>query len=284
MTEQLEERPGAAEAIMRAVDSITKPTTARIERDDPTIIADEDLDITNDVDRGKRTLDKAVREAVAAGETRDQAVARLRIPLLTVAAQSRKHADTPSLWDRASDALGVGLEGGARSALAGRSPVDIDLMEIRGIIRGTVIHDLRERGVRIKKTDTIPMLIRRLATYVIGHEPDQLWWYEYRFAQWARLLETYLRAVLDDGPKSMHLRNTACTECGTRQVRVEADDGYQLVPALTAEYREGTFRAIVCAACAATTWRGDDLETLAAKILKQPRLLKSGKQDGRVTA
>lgn len=262
VTDQRDDRVAAA-AMMIAVDAITQPSVAKLDRDQEA------------VQDGRRLLEMTIAEAVA--------VAAVRRSVLTVAAQTRRHAETPSLWDRASDALGVGLEGGARSTLAGRSPVDIDLMEIRGIIRETVIHDLVERRVRIKKTDTVPQLLRRLAAYIKGREPDQLWWYEYRFAQWARLLETYLRAVLEQ-PKSIRLLNTACTECGTRQVRVEAEDGHQLVPALVAEFRDGVFRAIVCGACAATTWRGDDLETLAAKIASQPRLLRSGTEDGRVVA
>lgn len=262
----------AAAAIWVAVDAITKPSTVRVERGDLA----EDLDIE------REAIEKAIAEAVAAGESLEAATVRLRRPLLVAAGESRKRSEVPSLWDRASEALATGAEGGTRSPLATRSPCDVDLMEIRNLIRETVIHELVERKVPIKKTDTVPMLIRRLAGYVIGREPDRLWWYEYRFAQWARLLETYLRAVLDEQAKSVRLINTACTECGTRQVRVEAEDGHQLVPALMAEFREGAFRAIVCAACAATSWRGDDLETLAAKIAAQPRLVRSSKEDGRV--
>ncbi len=175
---------------------------------------------------------------------------------------SRTDAVVPSLWDQATGALQIGLEstGGSRGPLCERSPVDVDLMEVRSIIAGTTVHELATR--RLKPRPTVPRQLRQLATHVIGHEPAELWWWEYRFSSWAHMLSTYLHTY-DRQPQPVRLRNSPCPHCDVRQVRIETEDGPRVVPALVIDFRDGYVRAAECSACGFLWWRGQDLERLA---------------------
>ncbi len=182
-------------------------------------------------------------------------------------------ATIPSLWDQATNALVGGEQGGTGSKpKRERSPADLDLMEIRALIRDTTRHELRVRGLKTAKDADgfdVPFTaaeIRRLASLVIEKDgADNLWWWEYRFAQWGRLLEAYLHAA-EHQPKSVRLRNSACPLCRTSQVIVDVDGERQVLPAIVIDFRDGYVRAAVCEACGHTlAWRGD-LDALAKEL------------------
>lgn len=237
--------PVAIQHIWAAVDRITKPEHAPIPR------ADETLE------------------------------AWLRGPLCDIAAHHRalvNYGIIPSLWDQASNAL-IGAEHdntGPGGDPAERNPCDIDLMEIRGIIRDTTTHELarlfRIPPSRVRPPGNTPAQLRRLASTAITQEPDQLWWWEYRFASWGRLLATYLGAV-DRVNRARWLRNSPCPKCGATGVLVESDhdtDRKVWVPALVVDFRDGYVRATTCQACAHTWFRGEQLHELA-KALNTPK-------------
>lgn len=224
----------AVARIWTAVDSITKPTRVPVRRaDDPEWLTHIRLS-TDEVS----------------------------CSLLAYRAATAPWGTIPSLWDQSSNALTHGNETQERPGgnQAERAPCDIDLMEIRAIIRETTELELFRRHQ--PRTGDVPQRIRRLAATVITHEPAELWWWEYRFASWARLLATYLRA-LDASVKPVRLRNSACPLCKTRQVTVESDYGPVVVPALVIDFRDGYVRAAECSACGASWFRGEDLMTLA---------------------
>lgn len=191
-------------------------------------------------------------------------------------AATRRIGDELSLWDQATQALATGMDEGGGSPLRERSPADLALMEIRGIIRDTTRMELEKRAVKTRYTthgrpaDFNQNEIRSLASRVIADsEPDLEWW-EYRFAQWARLLQTYLHAH-EHQPKSVRLRNSPCPACRTRQITIESDNGPIVVPAILIDFRDGMVRAAECTACGATWFRGPDLEALAEELCNPPR-------------
>lgn len=183
-----------------------------------------------------------------------------------------RRAKVPSLWEQSTYALTTGSESaeGGASPLRERSPADLDLMEIRSIIRGTTRHELEQRGVRTVRgsdgtpTEFDPEEVRELARLVANS--GDLWWWEYRFASWGRLLEGYLHAA-EHKAKPVRIRNTPCPLCRTEFVRIETDDGEaQIVRPLIVDFRGGYVRAARCEACSATWFRGAELHQLADLI------------------
>jgi len=171
--------------------------------------------------------------------------------------------EVPSLWDQSGSALETGMGcSGNPSTLSERSPLDVTLMEIRGTIADTTRHELNQRRLGRRDHDRVPAMIRTLAAYIVGHQPDQLWWFEYRFASWARVLGTYLQAY-ERQPNAVHLRNTPCPTCGCRQV---IDDDGMVHPAIVIDFRDDLVRAAQCRHCGALWWRGPQLEQLAALL------------------
>jgi len=157
-------------------------------------------------------------------------------------------------------------------------------MEIRGLIRDTCRHEMARHGGKAKvgPGGTVAPFdqreLRALASAVIRDCPDDLWWWSYRMASWARLLDTYLRASLHQ-PKPTRLRNTPCPLCRTRQITIEQDNGDRVVVApLVVDYRDGYIRAARCEACAATWFRGDQLRELA-RLVDTPDTVVASRRD-----
>lgn len=220
-------------ALWEAVDQITKPTTRRLFRTD-----------------GEWLRELADDPAATVCD-----VAAYRAATVT-------HASVPSLWAQAEMALTTGADetGRGGSRLAERTPADLDLMEMMATVKDVVA--LQLQGRRIKARATVPEQCRQLAAHVAGHEPDHVEWWTFRFAQWARGLAHYLKAV-DTGPKPVRLRNAACPLCKTRQVTIDTDLGPVVAPPLLVDFTGGFIRAAQCTACSGTWWRGDDLMQLA---------------------
>lgn len=169
-----------------------------------------------------------------------------------------------SLWDQANDRLFAGKQGeGGSGSLSERNLLDLDLMEVRAIIAETTTTELLKRDLDL--LPGTPAQIRRLAGHVIGHEPDELWWWEYRFTSWARQLATHLQAY-DREARDVRLRNSACPECQAHQVVVERDGERLVEPALLVTFRDGYVQATECSACAFIWWRGAQMEALAAQL------------------
>lgn len=187
--------------------------------------------------------------------------------IATYRAATLSHGTVASLWEQATWALTTGsepMEEGGRSPLASRSPADLDLMEIMGTIRDTVAAQLAEW--RLAGRLTVPAQLRQLASHVGGHLPDDVGWWTYRTAQWARMLGVYLRAV-DLGPRPVRLRNASCPACSARTVTLKGGDEDQVVPALVIDFtQDGYARATECLSCHFTWWRGDDMERLAVEL------------------
>lgn len=227
-------------ALWEAVDSITKPTQQRVDREPDE--ADWLRDLADD-------------------------------PTLTVCdvatyrAATVSFGEVPSLWRQAETALQTGMEageGGNRTPLRERSPADLDLMETMLTIRESMAWQLPGRG--IVPRGGVPTQMRQLAAHVATNEPQHVAWWTYRFAQWSRMLARYLRAV-ETGPKPVRLRNAPCPECGTRQITLPTDDGPKVVPPILIDFTEaGWIRAATCSACMATWWRGEDLHRLADRL------------------
>jgi hypothetical protein len=224
----------AIRGLWAAVDLITKPTSRKVDRG-------SDADWLEELrsDTTMRFCDvQAYRAATLA------------------------YGTVPSLWEQATWALTTGSEssgGSNASPLAMRSPADLDLMEIMATVREVIA--LQLDGRKIHARTTVPEQVRQLAAHVVGHEPQHVAWWEFRFAQWARLLGVYLQAV-DTGPKPIRLR-TPCPLCKTRQVTIESDNGPVVVPPILVDFENGWIRAATCTACTAVWWRGDDLNALA---------------------
>ena len=249
--------PDPTAALWRAVDRITKPTRQLVGRDP----------IDDELTEWSHQLTPAGYLAV-----------------------TTRWAVIPSLWEQSTTALSTGSEaGGGSKPLRERAPVDVDLMEIRGLIRDTTRHELAKHGVK-GRTRTPPARwpdqdpptgtvaefepyreLRALASAVIRDEPDQLWWWAYRCDQWGRLLASYLQAV-EHKAKPMRLRNSRCPKCSAAQMTIEGEGGMSVVPALVIDFTpEGYARAAECLACGAAFWRGAELEELARVLEAQAR-------------
>lgn len=194
------------------------------------------------------------------------AVDHLSLPtkkLITRDDGSITHALVLSLWDQADETLFTDAQGGrAGGSLAERNVMDLNLMQVRALIRDTTARELAQR--RLTSRPTVPGAIRQLAAHVISNELADLWWWEYRFSSWARQLAHYLRA--DAHVASIRLRNSPCPACGARQVLVEADDGPVVAPPLVIDFREGYVRAAECTACGQIWFRGEALHALAERL------------------
>jgi hypothetical protein len=177
---------------------------------------------------------------------------------------TRTYAKIPSLWEQSNVAISGRADVNVRTGSAAeRSPVDLNLLEVRSLIRNTTQRAIRTRQ-QIPRPG-VPAQLRQLASLVVGEAPDRHWWWAYRFPSWARLLRTYLD-LSERTPMPVRLRGSACPSCGTRQVSTESDDGLVIVPALVIDFRQGFVRAAECAACHAHWWRGAELEALAVAL------------------
>lgn len=171
----------------------------------------------------------------------------------------------PSLWDQACAAWQTDrLSGeGHRSVSSERSLVDFELMEVCALIADTTRHTLHRFG--LVPRESTPGQLGQLAGHVVSNDPERLWWWEYRFTSWARMLGNYL-GTLERQPSPLRLRNSRCPCCQVAQVVVETESGPVVAPALVIDFREGFVRAAQCSACGVMWWRGADLEQLAALL------------------
>lgn len=251
-------------AIWNAVDKLTKPRRQRLERTDAEWVHEHDQ-ILSDIAAGKNGVCSVTLY-------RQQQAART--------AGTAVWADVPSLWEQSTIALDGSETQTARGSkpLRERSIADLDLMEIRALIRDTTRRELELRNVhtaqlangRSREFDTKEL--RHLASLVIkegrsrlagaGVDLPDLEFWRYRFEQWGRLLETYLNAAEREA-RPVRLRNSACPECGARQVVLDPDGERTVAPALVIDFRDGYVRAAECSQCGAAWFRGPDLEALA---------------------
>lgn len=244
-------------SVWAAVDKLTKPTRQKVQR-----AGDPDWHTTFTDPTAKLCVVahyRAAFEAATAG-----------------------YAIIPSLWDQSTIALHGGeiQVGRGSKPLRERSIADLDLMEIRAIIRETVRHhreDWGELGARPDRwAEFTPTEIRHFASTALTRaaNPERcgicrsthtIDFWRYRFESWARLLENYLRAA-EHQARPVRLRNSTCPTCRTRQITIDLDGEAVVVPALVIDFRDGYVRAATCAACGDTWFRGDDLERLAADL------------------
>jgi hypothetical protein len=260
--ESVTEPADTKRAIWDAVDRLTKPRRQRLERAPEEWVNDPAPAYLTDPAGGISCSVAAYR---AHREAHRAAVATW--------------ATIPSLWEQSTIALHGGevqASGHGSKPLRERSIADLDLMEIRSLIRDTTRRELEQRNVPVPATrdrrqaDFDPGEIRTLASKVIAEgnstiahaTTDGLDWWRHRFEQWGRLLETYLRTA-EHAARPVRLRNAPCPDCGTRQVRVDVDGEAVVVPAIVIDFRDGYIRAAECSACGAAWFRGPDLQALA---------------------
>jgi hypothetical protein len=249
-------------AVWAAVDKLTKDTRQKVLR-----AGDADWRVA---------FDEATRVCV---------VAQYRAAF---EAATSGYAIIPSLWEQSTIALTGGEVQAGRGSkpLRERSIADLDLMEIRSIIRDTTRHELERLGEKTlrnadgSKVAFHPNEMRRFASLALEKEPDRADWWQYRFEAWGRLLTTYLRNA-EHQARPVYLRNSACPTCRTRQVTIDRDGEPTVVPALVIDFRDGYVRAAQCQACDTTWFRGPDLEQLAADLGEG---LRTDTPDGMMTA
>lgn len=181
------------------------------------------------------------------------------------------HVTVPSLWDQSTWALfggEVSAEGGGKPARE-RSPADLQLLETRAQIAEAV----RDKATKLgEKPTSAPFRardeLRHLASLIIANDPDSLDLWEYRIAQWGRVLENYLN-IREHEAKPVRLRGAACPVCRTRRVIVEQDGERVEQPAIVIDFHQGYVRAGVCTACGHSWFRGEQLEELAELLAEE---------------
>lgn len=243
------------EAIRRlwaAVDAITRPTRRKLTR-------------STDAEWLTEVTDARDWERRAGGATVcDVAIYRATIERMHAAQLA--YGEIPSLWDQATWALTTGSEqnAGGNSPLRERSPADLNLMETMADIRDAVRLQLEGRNVRPEGDP--PAQMRRLASTLIRlGNTEHIEWWTFRFAQWTRILQTYLQAI-ERAPRPVRLRNAPCPLCGTRQVVVVEDGERKVYPPLLIDFEDKWIRAAQCTACGHAWFRGNDLGELAQQL------------------
>lgn len=230
-------------ALWLAVDSITKPTTRRL-------IRDEDSDWLSEITQDRDFCD---------------------VP--TYRASTKSHGLIPSLWEQAEMALyktGESLDG-HRSPLSTRSPADVTLMETMLTIREII--GMQIAGRKLTPRASVPLQIRQLAAHIVTSEPEHLEWWIWRLGHFARLLEVHLQAVVQ-GPRPMRLR-CRCPLCKTEHIPIDGPDGSTdangkpiqiVVRPLLAVYRDQMFRCFECGACSYSWFAGAGVHQLRDEI------------------
>lgn len=228
------------DAIWEAVDLLTKPTRVKVER---------------------------VSDADWLAELADPLSDLQSCDVVSYRAATTRWATVPSLWVQSTQALSTGMDEGTGSKpLRERSPADLELLEIRSIIRDTTRLELEKRGTKTvidtfgRQTQFDPSEIRSLASKILT-ESDLDWW-EYRFAQWGRLLANYLQAY-EHRARDVRLR-IPCPKCHRRQITIDSDQGEVQVSPILVDFKDGVIRAAECGGCFFVWWRGKDLLELAA--------------------
>lgn len=243
-------------AIWDAVDRLTKPRRQKLDRapgTDSAWLAEITIWLRKLAAPHEGTCDVPTYRAATAAQK----------------AATQTHALIPSLWDQSTTALHgteIATDRGNKP-LRERTIADLDLMEIRSIIRDTTRRELETRGTRTHGTQGVfnPHEIRALASLITADtKADHAWW-QYRFDQWGRLLETYLHAA-EHQARPVRLRNAPCPNCRTRQITIDQDGEQVVAPPLIIDFRDGYIRAAECSHCGHTWFRGDQLEELARAL------------------
>lgn len=245
-----------------AVDRLTLPSSRRLLREnDPAA----QLEVAQDLKRQAR--------AAADGSAGPAAKNPVIVPqvsrndLARYAQMRTGHATVPSLWDQSTDALTASTADKAEgsSGSVHRTPCDLDLMEVRADIREAVDFNIAKRGE--KPTGTVPEQIRHLTSMIIRDQPEAVEHWEYRFAQWGRVLAAHLQAVQAQ-PKPRRIRGVACPECQIRTVLIEDATGEMVnVPPIVVDFRDGLIRAAECTGCGKTlAFRGEEMWQLKDRL------------------
>jgi hypothetical protein len=252
-----------------AVDRLTLPSSRRLLREnDP----EAQLQVLNDLrEQARRAAEDEARpkpKSKAGNDLFQVVVPQVsRNDLARYAQMKTGHATVPSLWDQSTDALCSSTADKAEgsSGSVHRTPCDLDLMEVRADIREAVDFNIAKRGE--KPTGTVPEQIRHLTSMIIRDEPHAVEHWEYRFAQWGRILAAHLQAVQAQ-PKPRRIRGVACPECHVRTVLVEDATGEMVnVPPIVVDFRDGLIRAAECTGCGTTlAFRGEEMWALKDRL------------------
>lgn len=171
------------------------------------------------------------------------------------------HASVPSLWDQLLEATGTGSEPQSGGSSRWRTPIDLDVLELRQ----EILESVHDALISLGKTrrPTLPSSLRLLAASVAPDQPLTEFW-EYRVRSWVRRVHQALG--LDEEPQPRRIRDTRCPACQATHVTITVDREQQRVPALLIEFSGQRVRAITCDHCGAAWWRGDELHELAEAI------------------
>ncbi len=249
-------------ALWSVVDSLTRPSRLRIDREDLAESAAAEL-LHDLATNPRRTVCH---------------VANYRALTARVQGQAASRGDVPCLLDLAeagAAALGDSNDsGGGSSPARERSITDLDILEILHQLREAVDAELaRTRGTagRDKLTHYRDRVRAVTSDVARSNDPDKVTFWTRRIAQWTRILEDHLQTV-DSGPKPIRLRGTTCPRCGARQATIVQNGERMVVPALVIDFNTNTFPPMVRAAsclnpeCGAAWMRGEAMEELAGIV------------------
>lgn len=210
-------------------------------------------------------------------ETIRAAVSRLTEPVdlpIQMDDGTTSYGTVPSLWDMAEDALAMGSEtSDVIVSRPHRSPIDLNLMEIRKTIAEFTQHELqrfhREHGTPLDLAVPMPAQIQALAGAAITWEKDELDFWAHRFGQWMRVIANYLEPV-----NRANRMRSPCPRCLVDRVRVDFGMGEVLAyPILIRMHHDRVIHYAQCqnADCGATWFRGDALHQLAEELAGTPQ-------------
>lgn len=171
-----------------------------------------------------------------------------------------------SLLEQLTEAVQSGAGDSGPGVQGSRPPLDVAcvslLIEISDAVRDGC------RGFDIKRRFDTAADLRQLASRLTREQDntDEIAWWVEALRGWC----SRIRATISSDPdRSWRLHGIPCPDCSTRYVH-EWDDGQKLRrPAIHVIWSNGLVRAIQCNACAATWYRGTDLDDLCARLLNQ---------------
>jgi hypothetical protein len=161
----------------------------------------------------------------------------------------------PSLWVMLLESVEPGQGEPGRGVPGSRPPLDVGALGVLLTISNTVGLACRVAG--LTRTFDFGTDLRAVVRAVSeSGDPDVMFQWHRALVSWCQRIRT---VCLNDVNRPRRIRG-ACRKCGVSSVRERGADGVVMNQlALVVTFRDGLMRAVVCASCGATWWRGSSM-------------------------
>ncbi len=205
----------------------------------------------------------------------DKLIVRQRLRLHRDGGTAEWHT-LPSLWEQLEAATAYQGTGTGGAGGRARLPISADVVSLLIDITTTVSEAVMEHAGETRRNT--PGNLRLLATRLDAEhtDGDALEWWTDKIRQWTNAATTALRL---NPTRPRWARGVRCPDCGADTVTARQDGETVRRPALTIEWtgpeddngytadNQWLVRAVVCAACSASWFRGQPLDDLVTQML-----------------